>query len=102
VGGPAVKFATPRIPAGALFIDGDRILPGHKAYGNGWDIPGSYVDGSESPATACDLELKEELGVQRQPQPPLIVDWAPPVDEGDKLLHRLYPEHGRLALPRES
>ena len=36
---PTTSFATPRIAAGAMFIDGDRVLLVHKAYGNGWDVP---------------------------------------------------------------
>jgi hypothetical protein len=39
VSDPTAKFATPRIAAGAMFVDRDRILLVHKTYGNGWDIP---------------------------------------------------------------
>ena len=84
---PTTTFATPRIAAGALFVDGDRILLVRKTYGNCWDIPGSYVEAGESPASACKRELKEELGIQREVQRLLIVDWAPRVDEGDKILY---------------
>jgi 8-oxo-dGTP diphosphatase len=59
----------------------------HKTYGNGWDIPGGYVDAGESPAAACRRELKEELGIDREAQRLLIVDWAPREDEGDKILY---------------
>lgn len=86
VSDPAAKFATHRIAAGALFVNGDRILLIHKTYGNGWDIPGGYADTGESPAAACRRELKEELGIEREAQRLLIVDWAPHVDEGDKIL----------------
>ena len=84
---PAAKFATPRIAAGALFVDDDRVLLVHKTYGNGWDIPGGYVDVGESPAAACRRELLEELGIDRQPQRLLVVDWAPNDGEGDKILY---------------
>ena len=84
---PTATFATPRIGAGALFIDDDRILLVHKTYGDGWDIPGGYVEVGESPAAACQRELKEELAIQREVQRLLIVDWAPRVDEGDKILY---------------
>lgn len=77
----------PRIAAGALFVHGDRVLLVHKTYGNGWDIPGGYVDAGESPAAACRRELKEELGIEREAQRLLIVDWAPHADEGDKILY---------------
>jgi 8-oxo-dGTP diphosphatase len=87
VSDPVAKFATPRIAAGALFVDGDRVLLVHKTYGNGWDIPGGYVDRGESPAAACRREVKEELGIDREVQRLLIVDWAPHEDEGDKILY---------------
>jgi 8-oxo-dGTP diphosphatase len=84
---PADRFATPRIAAGALFVDGDRILLVHKTYGNGWDIPGGYADMGESPAAACERELAEELGLNRKPVQLLVTDWAPHPDEGDKILY---------------
>ncbi|WP_235921591.1 NUDIX hydrolase [Lentzea tibetensis] len=30
--------------AGALFVDGDRVLLVRKTYGERWDLPGGYVD----------------------------------------------------------
>ena len=87
VSDPTATFATPRIGAGALFVNDDRILLVHKTYGNGWDIPGGYAEVGESPAAACQRELKEELAIQREVQRLLIVDWAPRVDEGDKILY---------------
>jgi 8-oxo-dGTP diphosphatase len=83
---PASKFATPRMAAGALFISGDRVLLVRKTYGNRWDIPGGYVDIGESPAAACQRELKEELGINRGPVRVLAIDWAPADKEGDKVL----------------
>jgi 8-oxo-dGTP diphosphatase len=87
VSDPTATFATPRIAAGALFTDGDRILLVHKTYGNGWDIPGGYAEIGESPAAACQREVKEELGIQREVRRLLIVDWAPRRHEGDKILY---------------
>jgi 8-oxo-dGTP diphosphatase len=84
---PAAKFATPRIAAGALFTNDGRVLLVRKTYGNHWDIPGGYVDAGESPAAACQRELREELGIDRQPQQLLVVDWAPNGGEGDKILY---------------
>ena len=84
---PAAKFATPRVAAGALFVDNDRVLLVRKTYGNQWDIPGGYVDIGESPPSACRRELREELGIDRQPQRLLVVDWAPNDGEGDKILY---------------
>lgn len=74
---PADNFATPRVAAGALFVDGDRVLLVHKTYGSGWDIPGGYLDRGESPAQACEREIREELGLNRTPGRLLVLDWAP-------------------------
>ncbi|SDP78249.1 ADP-ribose pyrophosphatase YjhB, NUDIX family [Actinopolyspora xinjiangensis] len=83
----ADRFATPRVAAGALFVNGDgKVLLVRKTYGNRWDIPGGYVDTGESPAQACTRELAEELGVDRQPVGVLAIDWAPTDHDGDKLL----------------
>lgn len=86
---PAEKFATPRITAGALFVDGDRIFLVRKTYGNRWDIPGGYVDQGESPAAACRREVLEEIGIDRTARRVLVHDWAPSDAEGDKILYVL-------------
>ena len=83
----ADKFATPRLAAGALFVHGDNVLLVRKTYGNGWDIPGGYVDRGESPASACEREVREELGLDRTVQRFLVHDWAPNDSEGDKVLY---------------
>ncbi|MBO0851081.1 MAG: NUDIX hydrolase, partial [Pseudonocardia sp.] len=64
---PAEEFATPRVAAGALFVDGGRVLLVRKTYGNRWDIPGGYVDRGESPRAACRREVREEIGIEREP-----------------------------------
>ncbi|MBC3189963.1 NUDIX hydrolase [Pseudonocardia sp. C8] len=80
-------FATPRVAAGALFLDdAGRILLVHPTYKDTWDIPGGYVERGESPATACRREVAEELNLDRAPVALLSVDWAPSDKEGDKLL----------------
>lgn len=84
---PAIRFATPRLASGALFVEGDRILLIHKTYGHQWDIPGGYVDHGESPASACERELREELGMERTARRLLVHDWAPNDAEGDKILY---------------
>ncbi|MEU4517384.1 NUDIX hydrolase [Amycolatopsis sp. NPDC024027] len=84
---PTDKFATPRIAAGALFVNDDRVLLVRKTYGNRWDIPGGYVDQGESPAEACSRELREEIGLSRSARRLLVHDWAPNDSEGDKILY---------------
>ncbi|MFG1637432.1 NUDIX domain-containing protein [Pseudonocardia alni] len=80
-------FATPRVAAGALFVNpAGRILLVHPTYKDTWDIPGGYVERGESPAAACRREIAEELGLDREPVALLSVDWAPSDKEGDKLL----------------
>src|SRR3954469_7975904 len=84
---PADSFATPRVAAGALFIDAEgRVLLVHPTYKDTWDVPGGYVERGESPAAACRREIAEELRLDRFPQRLLSVDWAPSENEGDKLL----------------
>ncbi len=40
--------------------------------------PCGYVDVGESPAAACQRELREEeFGIDRQPQRLLVMEWAP-------------------------
>jgi 8-oxo-dGTP diphosphatase len=84
---PTARFATPRVAAGALFATDDAVLLVHKTYSNGWDLPGGYVDIGESPAAACEREVREELGLERTVRRMLANDWAPNDREGDKILY---------------
>src|SRR5919199_161713 len=80
-------MARPRVAAGMLVHDDQgRVLMVRPTYKDGWDIPGGYVEPDESPAEAARRELREELGVDRDPGRLLVVDWAPHPQEGDKLL----------------
>jgi 8-oxo-dGTP diphosphatase len=87
MGDPAENFAAPRLAAGALFVRGDTVLLVHKTYGNGWDVPGGYVDHGESPAAALEREIREELGLDKTASRLLVHDWAPTDAEGDKILY---------------
>src|ERR671927_1608745 len=80
-------MARPRVAAGMLVHDDQgRVLMVRPTYKDGWDIPGGYVEPDESPTDAARRELREELGVDRDPGRLLVVDWAPHPQEGDKLL----------------
>lgn len=81
------EFGRARLAAGALFVRGDEVLLVHKTYGNGWDLPGGYVEPGEAPAAACRRELGEELGIDRFVRRLLVHDWAPSPEEGDKALY---------------
>ncbi|MGI9001266.1 MAG: NUDIX domain-containing protein [Pseudonocardia sp.] len=73
----AERFATPRVAAGALFVDDEgRVLLLHPTYKDTWDIPGGYVERGESPASACEREVHEEIGLRRTANRLLAVDWA--------------------------
>ena len=104
---PSASFATPRVAAGALFFDDrGRVLLVHPTYKDTWDIPGGYVERGESPAAACRRELKEELGIDREPLRLISVDWAPNDREGDKILFmfdcgNLGTDEARIRLPAD-
>ncbi|TDC38512.1 NUDIX hydrolase [Micromonospora sp. 15K316] len=81
------RLATPRVAAGALFLNDDGhvllVRPGYKQH---WEIPGGFVEPGESPRAACLREVEEELGLTTRLGAMLVVDWAPAEPEGDKLL----------------
>ena len=80
-------MARPRVAAGALFVDdAGRVMLVRPTYKDYWDIPGGYVEPGESPRAACIREVREELGIEPSIGDALIVDWAPAVEEGDKIL----------------
>jgi 8-oxo-dGTP diphosphatase len=84
---PAADFATPRLASGALFVDGSKVFLIRKTYGNHWDLPGGYVERGESPASACEREVREELSLDVTVRRLLVHDWAPNDGEGDKILY---------------
>lgn len=79
--------AKPLAAAGVLFLDRDgRVMLVRPTYKPYWDIPGGYLEPGESPRSACEREIFEELGIRARVGGLLAVDWAPHPDEGDKLL----------------
>jgi 8-oxo-dGTP diphosphatase len=86
--GPGRVFVAPEIyyatlpacyvAAGALITDGDgRILLVKPNYRDYWLLPGGTADEGESPDVACARELREEIGLDLDPGPLLVVDWTP-------------------------
>jgi len=90
-------MALARAAAGVLFFDEDgRVLLVRPTYKPGWDIPGGYLHPGESPTQAAAREVSEELGIKPPIGRMLVVDWAPHLDEGDKILFVL--DGGQLSL----
>jgi 8-oxo-dGTP diphosphatase len=84
---PTARFSRALSAAGALFFDDEgRILLLQPTYKPGWEIPGGYIEVGETPTQACAREVNEELGLTVEPGRILVVDWAPHVGEGDKVL----------------
>lgn len=53
-----------RMGAGALFLDQQgRLLLVNPTYKPQWEIPGGIVEVNESPRSACEREIHEELGL---------------------------------------
>ncbi|MEU5218694.1 NUDIX domain-containing protein [Streptomyces sp. NPDC020807] len=90
-----------------LFDDEDRFLLVDPTYKPGWEFPGGVVEPGEPPARAGMREVAEEIGLELDAVPRLLlVDWErpePPGYGGLRLLFdggRLAPaDTGRLRLP---
>jgi len=53
-----------RMGSGALILnEKNEILIVKPGYKDHWSIPGGVVDEDESPKTACEREIKEEIGI---------------------------------------
>lgn len=61
-----------------LFDDSDRVLVVEPTYVDFMELPGGAVDLDESPRQAAIREVKEELGLDRDPGRLLATDWVPP------------------------
>ena len=68
-----------RNAAGEILI----VNPGYKP---GWDLPGGMAEANEPPLAAVRREIREELGLDTEPQRVLCIDWVPPHDPWDDLL----------------
>ncbi|MGW7347178.1 NUDIX domain-containing protein [Streptomyces sp. NPDC054854] len=63
-----------------LFDDQDRVLLVDPTYKPGWEFPGGVVEAGEAPGRAGVREVAEELGLELDEAPPLlVVDWEPPL-----------------------
>ncbi|MEV0097218.1 NUDIX hydrolase [Streptomyces sp. NPDC050738] len=96
------------VAAGVLLFDEeDRVLLVDPTYKPGWEFPGGIVERGEAPARAGIREVAEELGIQLDRVPGLlVVDWEPPRPPAYGGLRLLFDggllspaEAGELSLP---
>ncbi|MFG2295769.1 NUDIX domain-containing protein [Streptomyces sp. NPDC048603] len=85
------------VAAGVLLFDEqDRVLLVDPTYKPGWEFPGGVVEQGEAPARAGVREVAEELGVELDGVPRLLlVDWEAPRPPGFGGLRFLF-DGGRL------
>ncbi|GAA3019957.1 ADP-ribose pyrophosphatase YjhB (NUDIX family) [Streptomyces sp. KhCrAH-43] len=72
------------VAAGVLLFDEhDRFLLVDPTYKPGWEFPGGVVEAGEAPAQAGIREVAEEIGIQLEQVPKLLViDWEAPDPPG--------------------
>ncbi|WP_393054612.1 NUDIX domain-containing protein [Streptomyces sp. LN549] len=72
------------VAAGVLLFDEhDRVLLVDPTYKPGWEFPGGVVEAGEAPAQAGIREVAEEIGIQLDRVPGLLViDWEAPEPPG--------------------
>ncbi|QHY94003.1 Tunicamycin resistance protein [Streptomyces sp. S4.7] len=96
------------VAAGVLLFDErDRVLLVDPTYKPGWEFPGGVVERGEAPARAGMREVTEEIGIELDRVPRLlVVDWEPPRPPGFGGLRLIFdggrlPDHDveRLLLP---
>ncbi|MEU8761365.1 NUDIX domain-containing protein [Streptomyces sp. NPDC048659] len=111
--GPCGIVQTPEptgetLAAGVLLFDEqDRFLLVDPTYKPGWEFPGGVVEPGEPPARAGMREVAEEIGLELDAVPRLLlVDWERPQPPGYGGLRLLFDggrlpaaEAGRLLLP---
>lgn len=65
-----------RVGSGALITDErDRVLIVEPTYKDHWEVPGGIVESGETPVTAVERELHEELGIQITIGPLLVIEY---------------------------
>jgi 8-oxo-dGTP pyrophosphatase MutT (NUDIX family)/predicted kinase len=90
-----------------LFDDQGRVLLVDPTYKPGWEFPGGVVEPGEAPARGGMREVAEELGVELERTPALlVVDWEPPKPPAFGGMRLLFDggvlpaeQHLRLRLP---
>jgi DNA-binding transcriptional MerR regulator/ADP-ribose pyrophosphatase YjhB (NUDIX family) len=77
------RLSKKRVAAGAVFHDEHgRTLLVAPTYRPHWQLPGSVVDGDESPLSAATRAVRRELGLDMQLGRLLVVDWVAPAPGG--------------------
>src|SRR5579859_4304334 len=65
--------------AAALFTDpAGRVLLVKPNYRDHWSLAGGILDDGEAPHAGCRREVAEELGLDIEPGPLLVVGWSAP------------------------
>lgn len=62
-----VLYEQPKVGAGALLTDGDRLLllrRAHDPWAGRWNLPAGYVESDETPESAALRETREETGLE--------------------------------------
>lgn len=72
-----------RMAAGVLLRDADgKVVLIEPSYKKTWEIPGGVVEMGESPWSAAERELEEELGLIRRDMQALVIDHVPSASDG--------------------
>lgn len=93
--------------AGALIRDAaGRVLVVEPTYKDRWELPGGSVERDESPRTACERELLEELGLRLDPGRLLCIEWQGTEPDRTESLMFIYdggilPDDAVIRLPAE-